>query len=92
MLDYSKLPERLQGGAQRYIENGIIPGDFLTAVIQNNLKETIGRADDDMIKVLREIVTWFYWEAPAGCWGSVKHMNEWIQKHDTEYRLRTEKI
>ena len=90
--DYSKLPERLQGGVQRYIEDGIQPGDFLTAVIQNNLTETVGKADDDMIKIIPQIVGWFYNEAPAICWGSKNKMKNWILTKDTQYKLRMEKI
>ena len=92
MFDYSKLPKRLRGGIQRYIDRGIPPGDFLTAVIQNNLKESVGRADDDMIKELPAIVGWFYWEAPAICWGSKENMKKWMHQKDTEYKLRVEKI
>lgn len=90
--DYSKLPERLRGGVQRYIEKGIIPGDFLIAIIQNNLTETFARADDDMIKVIQEIVSWFYWEPPAGCWGSITKMNKWAKERHQEYQLKTDKI
>ena len=92
MYDYQLLPERLQGGVQRYIEDGIKPGDFLTAVITNNLKETVYRADDDMIKIIPQIVFWFYNEAPYECWGSEDNMWKWIQTKDTEYKLRVEKI
>jgi len=92
MLDYSKLPERLRTGTQLYIEKGVPPGDFLTAVIQNNLVETFVRADNDMAKKIYEIITWFYWEVPSACWGSETKMNKWIYKKDQEYRFETEKI
>ena len=86
MLNYDKLPERLRGGAQRYIEHGIQPGDFLTAVIDNNLKESVSRADDDMIKRLLEIVSWWYWEAPAGCWGSKEKRLAWMKARYEEHK------
>lgn len=92
MLDYTKLPKRLRSGAKRYIEQGIKPGGFLTAVIQNNLKEAVGKADDEMIRVIPSIVGWFYNEAPYDCWGSKNDMRKWIQLKDAEYRLRVEKI
>lgn len=92
MLDYDKLPERLRGGVQRYIEKGIRPGNFLTAVIENNLTESVGMADDDMIKVLPEIVGWFYNQAPAICWGSATKAKKWMRKKDQEYKFEVEKI
>lgn len=79
-INYDHLPEHIQGGVQRYIEHGIIPGDFLQAVICNDLKESFGRADDTNIKRMFDIVSFFYNEAPAGCWGSRKIMTAWSEK------------
>ena len=90
--DYSKLPERLRHGMQRYIEKGIIPGNFLKKKKKNDLSETIGQADDDMIKIIPRIVGWFYWEAPAGCWGSTIKMKKWARQKDQEYRMKVEII
>lgn len=80
MKNYAALPERLQGGAQRYIEHGVKPGSFLTAVICNDLREACGCADDDMRLVLFDIVSWFHNEAPALCWGSREKMAEWLAR------------
>ncbi len=78
MNNYSMLPERLQGGAQRYIEHGIEPGSFLTAIICNDLREACACADDEMRHRLFDIVSWFYNEAPAQCWGGRERMAAWI--------------
>ncbi len=72
------IPERMMGGIKRYIENGIVPGSFLTAVIQNNLREAVGQADDENLKNIPAYVSYFYNEAPSGCWGSKKKMEEWV--------------
>ncbi len=77
-IDYSALPEHMQSGAQLYIEEGIEPGRFLTAVICNDLKETIGRADHINRLCLFEIVSFFYNEAPAPCQGSPEKMKAWM--------------
>ncbi len=42
-LRYDHLPQTLRGGVYRYIEYGVLPGDFLIAVITNNLKEACAR-------------------------------------------------
>jgi hypothetical protein len=78
-IDYSILPEYIQGGAQRYIEHGILPGGFLQAVICNDLKESFGKADDINIRKMFDIVSFFYNEAPLACWGSEKKMDHWIK-------------
>jgi len=42
MLDYSVLPENLQGGMKLYLERGIKPGSFLTACLANDLVGALG--------------------------------------------------
>jgi len=80
MISYEKLPEHIRGGMKRYIEEGLIPGDFLQAVICNNLKLSVQRADDVNIKRMLDIVSFMYWEVPMSAWGSYEKMIEWSKK------------
>ena len=60
MLDYTKVPTpHMVGAVQRYFENRIPPGHFLTAVICNDLKEVFARADDMNSAAMHEWVSWF---------------------------------
>ena len=77
MNQYS-IPERMRGSITRYIEDRVIPGDFLQAVICNNLSEAVGRADDENIKNLPAYCNFFYNYAPFECWGSPKKMAKWL--------------
>jgi len=74
------IPDRMMGGITRYLENGIAPGDFLTAVICNDLREAYGRADDENLVNLSAFVAYFYNEAPHNCWGSPEKMKEWLAR------------
>ncbi len=76
-IDYSTFPGHCEGGMRRWIENAIPPGHFLTAVLENNLKEAIGRADDVNQRLLPDIVKWIYNNAPFMCWGSPEKVKEW---------------
>ena len=78
-IDYSILPEHIQGGVKRYIEQGIKPGDFLTAVICNDLKNSIMCADDTNLGRIFDIVKFFYNESPSACWGSKDAMKYWME-------------
>ena len=89
MINYSLLPEHIRGGVQRYIEDGIPPGDFLTAVIRNDLRESFARADDINTERMFDIVSFFYNEVPLLCWGSVKRMTDWIEKKRKERDAKT---
>jgi len=72
-----RIPERMMGGIRRYIEKGIIPGDFLQAVIRDSLRGCIERADDENMRQLPAYVYFFYNKAPAYCWGSKEAMKKW---------------
>ena len=71
----------MMGAIRRYIEHGIPPGSFLTAVIENNLSEAVGRADDENCENLPAFVAYFYNEAPSPCWGSPEKRRAWIAEH-----------
>ena len=73
------IPARMMEGLKRYIENKVPPGDFLSAVICNDLKEAIGRADDENLRNLPAYVAYLYNEAPSSCWGSKKKMDKWLE-------------
>lgn len=79
--DWSLLPQRMRGGVCRYIENGIPPGDFLTAVISNDLREACGRADEENRHLLFEYVKFFHCHAPRQCWGSEDNFKTWTRHH-----------
>ena len=74
------IPERMMGGITRYVEQGIPPGDFLTAIIENNLSEAVGRADDENIRNIPAYVAYFYNKTPSPCWGSRQAMKSWLEQ------------
>ena len=78
------IPERMGGGIRRYVDHGIQPGDFLTAVIQNNLHESVGSADDENRKNLPAYVSYFHQECPRICWGSPDRMSLWMERKRKE--------
>jgi hypothetical protein len=74
------IPKRMLEVLQRYINHGHRPGDFLTAVICNDLQTAISRADDHNVKNLRAYIGYLVNEAPGDCWGSYENMKAWIEK------------
>lgn len=72
-INYESFPTAHMADAiRRYVENGIHPGGFMEAVLCNDLKGAINRADEINRFALRDIVNWFIWEFPANLWGSNK--------------------
>ena len=78
------IPARMRGAIVRYYERGLPPGHFLTAVISNDLKEAVNRADNEDVALLKNYVLWFYNYAPVGSWGSAENMQTWLESFDTE--------
>lgn len=68
-------------GIDRFAREGCPVGDFLYAVLTNNLKDAFGRADGDNKQDLEEIVRYCYWEIPANCWGSEEKVEAWLDEH-----------
>lgn len=75
------VPDHLIEGLQRYIVDGIRPGSFLQAVITNNLREAVFKADPDSLAGLPRVVAFMLWDAPDACWGSQSIMADWISSH-----------
>jgi len=63
---------------RRYVDEGLEPGDFLTAVICNDLAEACARADDENLRNLPAFVAYFYNMTPSACWKSRDAMDRWI--------------
>lgn len=83
MLQYDDpnymLPEYMLGGLKRYFENRIPPGDFLMAVLQNDLRGSCMRADSVNRYKLFDYLNWLYNEAPMGSWGSPENVKNWLK-------------
>ena len=81
---YKAIRADVMASLQRYIEHHIPTGGFLEAVLSNDLKEAVGRADEDNMRVLPEIVGYLYNEAPGLCWGSPKRVKDWLAKRSLD--------
>lgn len=84
-LEASRIPKRMHGGIIRYIINSTRPGDFLCAIITNNLKVAFATADDENQDIIKDYIQWFYNHAPGPCWGSEKAMSNWTGTNKGEH-------
>jgi len=78
VIDYSLLPEHLRDGMRRYVEHGIRPGHFLTAVLENDLLEAFNRADETSAYALKNIAEFLQCQLPMECYGSFEAVNRWV--------------
>lgn len=81
MFDTSQyiLPAHLTQTLIDYAQQGIQTGDFLQAVLANDLFDAFGRADGENTYRMHEIVKFIYNEMPSGCHGSRERYKQWIE-------------
>lgn len=61
-----------------YVLKGWEPGDFVYAVLTNNLMEAFGRADEDNRHTLFAICDYVYNEVPSLAHGSPEKVAAWL--------------
>jgi hypothetical protein len=81
-----RIPQRMHGGILRYVEHGILPGDFLRGIICNDLRKACDHGDDENLEILHVYNAFFYNRVPGTAYGSHKRMMEWSIEGYKEYR------
>jgi len=76
--EYRKAPVHILDSINRYVEHGIEPGGFVTAVLSNDLAATLQAADTKSLRGLPDILQYIFWEIPSVCWGSKAKVKAWI--------------
>ena len=88
-IDYSRLPLHMQYGFMLWIEYGIKPGDFGWAVITNNLFNAYNHADHTNLARMKDIIMFFYNDAPSQCYGSLEKAKMWIESKNEGLEIST---
>jgi len=64
---------------RRYLEEGVPPGSFLSAVLANNLVQAFARADETNRAAMFRFAMFLHNEAPLDAWGSEQAVRDWVQ-------------
>jgi uncharacterized membrane protein len=80
MMNMTKIPEYMRGGVERYVEFGIRPGNFLTALFSNDFMGAFMYADATNTAAMKDWANFLYNELPGSCWGSEEEVAAWIAK------------
>lgn len=76
------VTDAMQSSLDDYIVKHIPTGDFLRAVISNDLRSACDRADSVNLRNVPAFVAYLYNKAPACCWGSPEAYKQWVQDGD----------
>lgn len=74
------IDENIRESLNRYIKHRIHAGGFLTAVLENNLMEAMGRADSVNRANLHEICKYIYNNLPRESWGSREKVQNYLNR------------
>lgn len=75
--EYAAIPPHMQEAILAYVNTGRMTGDFLRAVVTNDLFNAVGRADRVNLPLIPLYVRWLYNRAPLACFGSPETLLEW---------------
>lgn len=70
------VPEHLHDGLVLYFSHRYQPGDFLLAVLRNDLTQAVNRSDDT--DNLAAVVRFLVWNVPSVAWGSPEKVKSWL--------------
>ncbi len=61
-----------------WVLSGVEPGEFLQAVLVNDLRMAVVRASRTSMHGIVETVRWLISDAPSKCWGSEVNYHDWM--------------
>lgn len=77
-LVVNQIPQTLHSGLVRYLVDGLRPGSFLCAVLENDLREAVVRANpEEHLLALPALVRFLFNETPAQCHGGAEAVRVW---------------
>lgn len=77
-VDWSTCPAGMRDGLQRYVEHGIEPGGYLTAVLRGDLFDAMGRADLQSRRDMFDLCSFIFNFLPNAIWGDRNSVSEWV--------------
>lgn len=75
--DYG-VPSYMANSLFLYLQHGLPPGSFLTAILSNNFMEAVSHADANNARCLKEWAQLIYCALPSGSHGSREAVRDWI--------------
>lgn len=77
---YDNVPDRTIEGLRKYVEEGIPPGHFMEAVLENNLRKALANADSHNLAAIKEIGLLVWNKCPMACWGTRRDVEHWVEE------------
>ena len=79
-----EIPAQTLAELRRYVDDRCPTGDFLYAVLSNDLFEAMVRTDENNRAALFGICKFIWNELPSICWGSPEKVRAWFGRTESE--------
>lgn len=76
-LPGSGVPRHLRDGLVRYFREGILPGGFMQAVLCNDLRQAVLRANPGGARMVLALIDFLEHYAPPMAWGTPERVLAW---------------
>ncbi len=73
------IPDLVLRGLTNYVNYGVPVGDFLTAVLENDLSGAVAHADPESLAAIKPLVVLLFNEAPSRCWRHPDRVAAWLR-------------
>lgn len=77
-MEKKSIPEWMKYDIDNYVKKRVEPGQFLTAVLENNLFESVSRADPESLIHIADLCKYINNKIPSECWGSKDKVSSWL--------------
>jgi hypothetical protein len=91
-VNWYAIPEHMRAGIVRYVERGVPPGHFLTAIFEDSLVGAVKHADTENLALIPAYAKLLVNQCPALCWGSPGDYREWIERGGIEGNRKHEPL
>jgi len=75
--EYAVIPAHTRMTILRYVEHRLPAGGALRALFSNDLTGFVGRADEDTLAAMKQLV-WILGYCPSACQGSAAKVDAWL--------------
>jgi hypothetical protein len=75
-----RIPPAVRRSIDDYVTKGLRPGHCVMAILCDELSEAFHRADPETRDAMPAIVAYVRNETPAGCWGCMALVEQWIAR------------
>ena len=78
------IPDHMWHAVEQWVIDHELHGDFFKALVDNDLSEAIGRADEMNLIAIGQWSKLLYNEFPTPAWGSPEKVKAWIESGEDQ--------